>query len=984
MSVGCNVNYRKRNPGLKILPVLFLSAVTVLVMSCSGGSSSHVTTTPKPLTGIVQIPAGSPLAARQSDTLFARIAGFFFAASDADITGLAPLKGATIQLVRLDSLGNVVSVISTTISDSVTGAYTFATPPPLDSSLMVRVDPAWIAANTTEPPGTEMRAIASRSSLDISPQTESIVAMVYTNLTGGKVIGNYDNAEITSLYNLVNTMNVDVSAATTFADSVTTVTAAASPIVPDTASAFSSASRAAFPSNSTYSIVGMSTTLMDPFALGAGLGGFAAEQSSGGLGFESAGVVIGGLISGGGLRQDLTAVTTGNSIQIDPAGLEHVIANNGQLAISTDNTTAVAGFSTKPNSYLLAYPVDSVSPTAGEWLRTGARLSVKNLSGDQVVAFTDNNPATLPNVDSFFSGIFNLVSFENRMFGPISTAGTARVEAVTGTGTYTFDSLPDSFNDGTGHTTLGTANALGQNLTAPYLVTNAAATLTAPANYKKLGFTGIQLDDAFGTFVGVGQFTPDGQILAYYTARDIFQHEIDVLANDTDALNDTLKITNINVAPSGGTAVINDTKDLVVYTPPGDSLLAETFQYSLADSGGLASSTLPTATINLVQVNAPPTANATGTDTFTVNAGAVNVPLPVLDNDLDAVGDKLTIQGADAVGSAGGTITINAAKDRILYTPVIASGTETFNYTVQDSSGQTAFGGVTVNVAANTAPVGNDDLSYRLNTTGATQTLDVLANDTDATGDTLTITSVSATSAGGTVVNNGSNLSYTPPSPAFNGVDSFTYKIQDALGTPNGAPDPTVNITIGPNQAPVGNNDGLSPNTITVNVDNTGRRGLTLGIRRPAVATTNSVVNGTYNAVQIATVLNEDGVGLTGLINSEYEYGTLTFNGAGSVTGGSLIAKRDELDIAAAQSAAAPGLQALPASAAPDTLTAAGSSYTVNADGTVSATLVFGVHTITASGAVTEDGRFIALTLSEDVAGPPVQGMRGLLLLSKQ
>jgi hypothetical protein len=69
----------------------------------------------------------------------------------------------------------------------------------------------------------------------------------------------------------------------------------------------------------------------------------------------------------------------------------------------------------------------------------------------------------------------------------------------------------------------------------------------------------------------------------------------------------------------------------------------------------------------------------------------------------------------------------------------------------------------------------------------------LLANDTDADGDSLSLTTVSSTSAqGGTVSLSGGNVTYTPPTN-YAGADSFTYTVSDTIGaTATG----TVNITV--------------------------------------------------------------------------------------------------------------------------------------------------------------------------------------------
>src|SRR6185312_6539227 len=77
--------------------------------------------------------------------------------------------------------------------------------------------------------------------------------------------------------------------------------------------------------------------------------------------------------------------------------------------------------------------------------------------------------------------------------------------------------------------------------------------------------------------------------------------------------------------------------------------------------------------------------------------------------------------------------------------------------------------------------------------------IDVLANDSDADGDALTITAVS-TPAHGTAIAAGANVDYTPAAN-YLGDDTFTYSITDGRG---GTASATVHVTVGlPNQPPV-------------------------------------------------------------------------------------------------------------------------------------------------------------------------------------
>jgi hypothetical protein len=103
----------------------------------------------------------------------------------------------------------------------------------------------------------------------------------------------------------------------------------------------------------------------------------------------------------------------------------------------------------------------------------------------------------------------------------------------------------------------------------------------------------------------------------------------------------------------------------------------------------------------------------------------------------------------------------------------------------------------------NTPPVAVDDTATTPFETLVT--IDVLANDTDADGDTLSIGASDAASASGGTVSCTATCDYAPPT-GFSGTDTFTYQASDGTDLSNVA---TVTITVeaAPNTPPVAVDD---------------------------------------------------------------------------------------------------------------------------------------------------------------------------------
>ena len=170
------------------------------------------------------------------------------------------------------------------------------------------------------------------------------------------------------------------------------------------------------------------------------------------------------------------------------------------------------------------------------------------------------------------------------------------------------------------------------------------------------------------------------------------------------------------------------------------------------------------------------------------------VTIDVLDNDFDPDGDPLTLDDYDASSTQGGTVSCTVAGE-CTYTPAgDFNGSDTFGYTAGDGRGGAGSATVTVIVnPVNDPPVAVDDSA----TTGEDSAvqIDVLDNDSDPDGDTLSVSDYDATSAAGGAVSCtvAGECTYTPPG-AYSVTDTFDYTADDGHG---GSDTATVEVVVG-------------------------------------------------------------------------------------------------------------------------------------------------------------------------------------------
>jgi len=261
-----------------------------------------------------------------------------------------------------------------------------------------------------------------------------------------------------------------------------------------------------------------------------------------------------------------------------------------------------------------------------------------------------------------------------------------------------------------------------------------------------------------------------------------FIDESSLLANDIDMDNDLLSCYAIDSETSEG-GTISVAAGMITYLPPGDFNGSDTFRYSIRDGHGATAQAV--VTIDVIPQNDPPLAKD---DNFTtaIDTELVIAESSLLINDSDLDGDTVEVFSADPVGSAGGSLLFDGSQWN--YTPAAATtGVDSFNYTITDGA-LTSTAQIHIHVD-NNSPQAIADTHTTDEDVPAL--IDVLANDTDADLDTLSIASF--TQAPNGFVSQDEQLILYTPSQEFFGLDQFTYTVTDGKGTFSTT---TVTVTI--------------------------------------------------------------------------------------------------------------------------------------------------------------------------------------------
>ena len=188
------------------------------------------------------------------------------------------------------------------------------------------------------------------------------------------------------------------------------------------------------------------------------------------------------------------------------------------------------------------------------------------------------------------------------------------------------------------------------------------------------------------------------------TTNEDVSVKIQVQANDTGLFDAPVTVT-VSTPPENGSAVV-EADGAITYQPGDNYFGTDTFSYTVRDADQETSTALVTVTVN--PVNDAPRAND---DSVSTRIGA-RVIIDVLANDVEVDGDPLTI--AAVTNPAHGTATVTS-DGKVSYAAAAGfSGTDRFEYTLDDGTGLTDTATVFIGVGVDSDGDGLLDLDEEL------------------------------------------------------------------------------------------------------------------------------------------------------------------------------------------------------------------------------------------------------------------------------
>ncbi|MCP5424475.1 MAG: tandem-95 repeat protein [Gammaproteobacteria bacterium] len=358
-----------------------------------------------------------------------------------------------------------------------------------------------------------------------------------------------------------------------------------------------------------------------------------------------------------------------------------------------------------------------------------------------------------------------------------------------------------------------------------------------------------------GTLGGISQLTPTSAQVAYtpnadFNGNDSFTFQVNDGTVDSPAATVTIDVGGVNdpptanpstqttpedtpitltlsgsdpdgdalsfavdSGPSNGTlgaiTPLTDTTAQVIYTPNADFNGSDSFTFQVND--GTVDSPAATVTIDVSEVNDPPTANPLAQTT------PEDTPITLTLSGSDPDGDALSfaVDSGPSDGTLGAITPLTDTTAEVIYTPnPNFNGSDSFTFKVNDGTVDSAAATVTITIdSVNDNPVAN---GQTLNTNEDVD-LPIVLTGSDLDGDPLTFSIITppanGTLSGISPINDTSaDIAYTPDLN-FNGSDSFTFQVDDGNG---GTTTAVVDITVNPQaDDPVANAQMLTMNEDT-------------------------------------------------------------------------------------------------------------------------------------------------------------------------
>ncbi|PKQ62751.1 hypothetical protein BZG02_11115 [Labilibaculum filiforme] len=268
---------------------------------------------------------------------------------------------------------------------------------------------------------------------------------------------------------------------------------------------------------------------------------------------------------------------------------------------------------------------------------------------------------------------------------------------------------------------------------------------------------------------------------------------------DSDPDDFIYTITDGGTASTNGTILVN-ADGTFTYEPNPDFFGVVSFTYQVCDDAStplVQECVTATVTITVDPINDTPL--AVDDDLWLKEDASISGN--VFDNDEKLVDTPVVI--VSNTDPANGTLVLNA-DGTFTYTPNSGYfGDDSFTYTLRDADGEESTATVSVVVdPLDYEPIANDD--FDTINEDETSSGDLLSNDEDLINPPVVVIS-NTNPANGTVVVNADGTYIYTPNPDFNGIDTFTYTIEDADGDQDTA---TVSITVNPvNDTPIAVND---------------------------------------------------------------------------------------------------------------------------------------------------------------------------------